>query len=269
MSHSHHPHHDHRHGHDHGHGHGHGPDPGHGHGGHQVYSLLKGTLVDAKPWSRSGSGTPHYHLLVEASGKHYDVAINIASSDPHSPDKRVLYLIRGVTSNLQPNSADALEGLAPRFYDFPGDMSGTGIAGLDFTADRDAHGEPFVRKEDMNPLPIYKPHRPDSGQDAVMLLVQSVKGVPGVYLYLFGHKYGTPADPNSWPGTPLSGGMHNIHMNQGNYTGNHDDENGRQNDGALLLRMPQGPWRGLYVAFQTQSWDNDAQGYPNDDRARR
>jgi uncharacterized protein YukJ len=252
----------------HGHGHGHGHDHGHGHGARgQVYSLLKGTVVDAKPWSRSGHGTPHYHLLVESAGNFYDVAINIASTDPHSPDKRVLYLIRGVTSKLQPNGAAALEALAAGFYDFPGDVAGRGIEGLDFTADRDAEGEPFVRKEDMHPLPIYKPHRPDSGQDAVMLLVQSVKGVPGVNLYLFGHKYDTPADRRSWPDNELSGGMHNIHMNQGNYTGNHDDENGRHNDGALLLRMPQGAWRGLYIAFQTQSWDNDDQGYPKDDPA--
>jgi uncharacterized protein YukJ len=261
MSHSHHSHRSHPH-HGQGHGHGHG-------GGRQIYSLLKGALVDAKPWSRSGSGTPHYHLLVEAGGAFYDVAINIASSDPHSHDKRVLYLIRGVTSNLRPNGAAALEALDPSFYDFPGHMADKGIQGLDFTADRDAQGEPFVRKEDMNPLPIYKPHRPDSGQDAVMLLVQGVKGVPGVDLFLFGHKYDTPADPRSWPDNELSGGLHNIHMNQGNYTGNHDDENARHADGALLIRMPRGTWRGLYIAFQTQSWDNDDQGYPNDDRARR
>jgi uncharacterized protein YukJ len=267
MSHSHHSH---RSGGHHGQGHGQGHPQSHGHGGgNLIYSLLKGTVADAKPWSRSGHGTPHYHLLIQAAGASYDVAINIASTDPKSDDKRVLYLIRGVTSAFQPNGAAALQTLAPGFYDFPGDVAGQGVEGLDYTGDRDAQGQPFVRKEDMNPLPIFKPHRPDSGQDAVMLLVQSVKGVHGVDFYLFGHKYETPADPQSWPGTELSGGIHNIHMNQGNYTGNHDDENGRHTDGALLIRMPQGTWRGLYVAFPTQSWDNDNQGYPKDDRARR
>jgi uncharacterized protein YukJ len=260
MSHSHHSHRDHSH---HGQGGGQPNPSGHPHGeGGQGYSLLKGSLVDARPWSRSGTGTPHYHLLVKADGRFYDVAINIASSDPHSADKRVLYLIRGVTSTLQPSGADALKALAAGFYDFPGSMADRHIQGVDYTADRDAAGDPFVRREDMNPLPIFKPHRPDAGQDAVMLLIQSVKGVPGVDLFLFGHKYGTPADPQSWPDNDLSGGIHNIHMNQGNSPGNHDNENGRHNDGALFLRMPDGTWRGLYIAFQTQSWNNDDRGYP-------
>jgi uncharacterized protein YukJ len=252
-----------------GHGQPQGGPGNHPHGGRDIYSLLKGTLVDAKPWSRSRSGPPHYHLQIEATGKNYDVAINIASTDPSTDDKRVLYLIRGVTSMLVPNNADALNTLAAGFYDFPDGMTGKGITGLDYTGDRDAAGQPFVTRDDMKPLPLYKEHRPDSGQDAVMLLVQSVKGVPGVDVFLFGHKYDTPADPQSWLDARLSGGIHNIHMNQGNYTGNHDDEDGRHTDGGLLLRMPTGVWRGLYIAFPTQSWDNDTEGYPNDDPKRR
>jgi uncharacterized protein YukJ len=57
-------------------------------------------------------------------------------------------------------------------------------------------------------------------------------------------------------------------MNQGNYTGNHDDENGRHEDGVLLIYFSDtNSWFGVFVAFQTQSWDNGTDGYPNDDPA--
>ncbi|MHC5731586.1 MAG: DUF2278 family protein, partial [Nostoc sp.] len=61
-------------------------------------------------------------------------------------------------------------------------------------------------------------------------------------------------------------GIHNIHMNQGNSRGNHDDENGRGEDGALFIYLrDSNTWVGVYVAFQTQSFDNDSHGYPLDD----
>lgn len=46
----------------------------------------------------------------------------------------------------------------------------------------------------------------------------------------------------------------------------HDDENGRGEDGALFLYFPKRQtWYGVYIAFQTQSFDNDANGYSKQD----
>jgi len=55
-------------------------------------------------------------------------------------------------------------------------------------------------------------------------------------------------------------------MNQGNVTGNHDNENGRHEDGALYIHdADTDTWSAVFVAFQTQSWDNGPDGYPKDD----
>ena len=85
-------------------------------------------------------------------------------------------------------------------------------------------------------------------------------------LYAFGHRYEQRSPQNQVWGFEPDDGIHNIHMNQGNYTGNHDDENGRGEDGALFIYFPNtNTWHAVYIAFQTQSFNNDSDGYPKDD----
>lgn len=51
-----------------------------------------------------------------------------------------------------------------------------------------------------------------------------------------------------YPNIQPDDGVHNIHMNQGNYTGNHNDENGRGEDGALFIYFPDTKtWTGIHM----------------------
>ena len=70
-----------------------------------TYSVLKGRIRDAKPFSANRRKRPHFHILVEGGGSKFDVAVNIASEDPHVADVRVLFAVK---TNIQPPHAREL-----------------------------------------------------------------------------------------------------------------------------------------------------------------
>jgi uncharacterized protein YukJ len=52
-------------------------------------------------------------------------------------------------------------------------------------------------------------------------------------------------------------------MNQGNPPGDHSQDNGIWQDGALFIHLPtENRWIGLFIAFQGESWQTDSQGNP-------
>jgi len=221
-------------------------------------SLLKGSAAKAKLFSRNPRRRPHYHILVEAGNQQFDIAVNIASEDPKTDDVRVLYAIK---RNITPPSAEALLSLPNGMFELPSQ----GITGIDFISDH------LVTREEMQPLPLFDRSAPieDQGSQEVKQLVDDVVAEPDAVLYAFGHRYDQTSATNASWGFQPDDGIHNIHMNQGNYTGNHDNENGRGEDGALFLYFPKtNTWQAVFIAFQTQSFDNDANGYPKDDSNR-
>ena len=55
-------------------------------------------------------------------------------------------------------------------------------------------------------------------------------------------------------------GIHEVHMNQGSI-GEFACSNGVYQDGCILLEYLDGHWEGIFLAFQSQSWDtNDKTG---------
>lgn len=220
-------------------------------------ALLKGSATKAKLFSQNPRRRPHYHILVETENQQFDIAVNIASEDPNTDDVRVLYAIKNIT----PPSAEALLNLPNGMFELPSQ----GITGIDFISDH------LVTRDEMQPLPLFNRSAPieDQGAEEVKQLVDEVVADPNAVLYAFGHRYDQRSATNAAWGFQPDDGIHNIHMNQGNYTGNHDNENGRGEDGALFLYFPQtNTWQAVFIAFQTQSFDNDANGYPNDDSNR-
>ncbi len=213
-----------------------------------VYSVLKGALRAAKPFGQNPRRRPHYHLLIEAGGVEYDVAINIASEDPRVDDVRVLYAIKDAGSLRNLAAIRAFSGTIADLDD-----AARKTLGLDFVA------EGIVSRDEMSLLPGF-----DGGvqNDIVDFVDRAVRNA-NAEVYAFGHRY-TDARPvnDAWRFSP-DAGVHNIHMNQGNAPGNHDDENGRYNDGALLIHFTDSDrWEIGCIAFQTQSWDNGEDGYP-------
>ncbi len=218
-------------------------------------ALLKGLPVEAKLFSRNPKQRPHYHILVKTENQQFDIAVNIASEDPNAADVRVLFAIK---RNITPPQVDALLKLTNGMFELPDE----GITGIDFVRDG------LVTKEEMKPLPLFNRSKPieDQGEPEIKQLLDQVVAEPDALVYAFGHRYKQSSRPNDSWGFQPDDGIHNIHMNQGNYTGNHDDENGRGEDGALFLYFPKDKtWHAIYIAFQTQSFDNDNNGYPKDD----
>ncbi len=214
-------------------------------------TILKGSPIDAKLFSQNPNQRPHYHLLVKTDDQQFDVAINIASS-ALGEDVRVLYAIK---QNITPPQADALLQLADGMYDLPAE----GLHGIDYVSDR------LVSKDEMQLLPLFDRSAPieDQGEPTIKQLVAEVIAEPDTVLFAFGHRYDKTGPKNACWGFSPDDGIHNIHMNQGNAPGNHDDENGRGEDGALFIYFPKTQtWTGVYVAFQTQSFENDDRGYP-------
>ena len=222
-------------------------------------ALLVGKPTQAKLFSRNPSQRPHYHILVETENQQFDIAVNIASEDPKSADVRVLYALK---PNITPPQVEALLSLSNGMFNLPA----KGIVGIDFVRDQ------LVTKEQMQLLPLFNSSQPieDQGEPQIKQLVEQVIAEKNAVLYAFGHRYeqrsAQQTTSNQAWGFQPDDGIHNIHMNQGNSRGNHDDENGRGEDGALFIYLrDSNTWVGVYVAFQTQSFDNDSHGYPLDD----
>jgi uncharacterized protein YukJ len=218
------------------------------------YALLKGRARDGKPWSQDPHKRPHYHILVEAAGRQYDVAVNIASDSPQPSQVQVLYrLDRGVTLPTR----DQLRALPDGMRNL---SSKHDRLGLDFVAQN------LVSRDQMALLPLWDPQNPSRAQNGISLLIDAARADGEASVYLFGHRYKhAPAGSVNpcWEFSP-DDGIHNIHMNQGNKRGDHDNENGRYTDGALIVYLAvSDTWNAVYVAFQNQSWDNDDRGYPS------
>ncbi|MBR8839666.1 MAG: DUF2278 family protein [Stigonema ocellatum SAG 48.90 = DSM 106950] len=218
-------------------------------------ALLVGLPTKAKLFSKNPKSRPHYHILVEAENQQFDIAVNIASEDPKTADVRVLYAIK---RNITPPQVDVLLSLKNGMFELPDH----GVTGIDFVRDH------LVAKDEMKPLPLFNRSQPieEQGSEEIKNLIDEVVADPNAVLYAFGHRYDQSSGKNPAWGFEPDDGIHNIHMNQGNYTGNHDKENGRGEDGALFLHFPStNTWHAVYIAFQTQSFDNDSNGYPKDD----
>ena len=215
-----------------------------------TYSLLKGRAQSAKPFSQSPRQRPHYHILIAVDGDQYDVAVNIASDDPNVDNVRVLYAVK---DDITPPSAGALLSLSESIQDLP---PGSSLR-LDYVADG------LVSREEMAPLALYDPLDPSGLSGAIMQTVGRAVGSADATVYVFGHRYTRRRPSNATWGFSPDDGVHNIHMNQGNAPGSHGGENGRHEDGALLIHFAAADtWSAVYVAFQTQSWDNNDHGYP-------
>ncbi|KAL7757151.1 hypothetical protein ACKLNR_011678 [Fusarium oxysporum f. sp. zingiberi] len=60
------------------------------------------------------------------------------------------------------------------------------------------------------------------------------------------------------------GSIHQVHMNQGNYSRNRDwySENGRGQDGCIVMQSPDGMWKYFFIAFAGQAFETDNNGNP-------
>jgi uncharacterized protein YukJ len=189
----------------------------------------------------SHGANPHYRIYMK-SGQQIDV--NIESQD----GSEVLYAIQNSFTPPDPAGLEALAlGSITLLDSAPGGLA------LDYVRET-IGGAPMVSRSQMQLLPITTPGEPPDDQlknAVIAMLNQAVADLDGA-IYAFGQTY-----------TDQGGGIHDIHMNQGNPQNNHGADNGIWQDGALFVHLPAGnQWMALFIAFQTESWQTDDTGNP-------
>jgi Uncharacterized conserved protein len=87
-------------------------------------------------------------------------------------------------------------------------------------------------------------------------------------VYALGQAWGPEGKRDAYFGFKPGGGIHDIHMNQGN-TGKWLDDNGTYQDGGLLIHFPaEDKWVAIFLAFQSQTFHTDDKtGNPIDIRS--
>lgn len=210
--------------------------------------VLKGKVVEAgvfPPKKAGGQSHLHFHLSA-SNGGHYDVAVNILSQD----NSEVLFL---VDKAFVPSQAAQLLTLNEGFRRV---SSAADDLGLDYTAQK------LVKRKDMKLLPKGLAAGDGELHDDLSDLAQRASAA-GAEVYAFGIGFGNPAANPFFHFKP-DYGLHDVHMNQGNtLDSGHSRDNGRNHDGALLVYFPDDQhWEAVFVAFQSQTWDNDERGYP-------
>ena len=238
------------------------------------YSVLKGQPTAGEVVDGASA---HYQITVRAGSQSLTVAVNIESVD----GSEVLYAI---VPGFQPPDAAALAALPSGFTALPSQPGGLA---LDYVREQVSvqgrvGGQPMITRAQMSLLPKPVSHARFLEEEesrragtvpvrasahalanAVVTLLNQAVATPGAEVFAFGSAY---ADGGVTAGR-TSEGIHDIHMNQGNPGGNHGDDNGTWQDGALWLSLPgaagsPATFTAIFIAFQTESWTTDGNGDP-------
>jgi uncharacterized protein YukJ len=217
------------------------------------YSVLAGRPTAGKVVSGANA---HYQITMQAAGGPFTVAVTIQSVD----GLEVLYAIE---EGFTPPDLAGLTALPKGMTKL---QSAEGGLALDYVRST-VGGAPMITKARMTLLP--KPGGKTKGLSAeaeaiqrakakalenalVTLLNMTIADKDGM-IYAFGRAFSDKGKDR----------IHDIHMNQGNPTGNHGGDNGVWQDGALLIHLPaKGTWTAVFLAFQTESWTTDLAGNP-------
>ena len=198
-----------------------------------IYGLVKCSFVAGAPTLPGAN--PHYQLHVrftqDGQQQDYEVPINTQSLD-HT---NVLYLLNNNFQNDPLTSQ--MVALEPGFYPLPSEAGGLA---LDYVRKR------LVDFSAMQPVPA------QGLDDDIQQLTDSLPD--DSVLYLFGHQY-SDSHHNKALDFQTTGGIHEIHMCQGD-SGSLAKDDGPYRDGAMLVNIPsQNKWMALFFAFQNQVED--------------
>jgi uncharacterized protein YukJ len=206
------------------------------------YGVLVGRIVDRR---REGApdDTPHFQIHVQDdAGTSYRVAVNVKSQQAPSE------LLYRVDDDLRHPVTAALHAFETGWTHLPR----SGQANLDYV-----RGALFDRADlRLLPADVDGPHNDLS--DLLDHYVSQAVTDPTARVYAVGERWGPERNRRDKVfGFRPGNGVHNIHMNQGNSARFRADD-GVWQDGALLLHFPaRSAWVGIFLAFQSQSWNTD------------
>lgn len=213
------------------------------------YGVLVGTLVSHHRDTPDAQGQWfHVNLAVDAAGQRYRGAVDV---DSHQSATGVEWKVLTLTaSDLGPAAA-----LGEGYHDLA--MTATSGA-VDYVRSawmRPPAGCVFFAQPrgflkallDLLARPV--PWSQGSNLDAASALEPLLAGNPRILI--FGEPFTTGL------------GMHNIHQNQGDPAGSQWwDENGIWQDGATVVKRPDGSYPAFVNKFTSQAYRTDSQGHP-------
>jgi len=112
----------------------------------------------------------------------------------------------------------------------------------------------------MRQLPKDLPGPRNDLQDEIEDMVKRAIGHPVTRVYVFGSYWRDQAFGANDELLNTNHGMHDIHMNQGNYK-SHIRDNGILQDGGVILKYDDDRVEGIFMCFDTQFWQTDDRGF--------
>jgi uncharacterized protein YukJ len=197
----------------------------------QRYGVLKGQIITGT-LAPPRDNTPHYHAVVKADGKNYKMVINVKSQMEPS---ELLYL---VSEDFNSEQITHLPHLKEGFTKI--NNSNREIA-LDYI--RGGLFEPSK----MEALPYNVDGKNNDLNEKVDAYLRRAISNKDAKIYVYGEQF--------------PGGMHDIHMNQGNHSKFKKDDGIWQDGGILIHLEKENTWLGMFLAFQSQSWCTDEGGH--------
>lgn len=209
------------------------------------YGVLKGTVAG----HLRDADDDHYQILVHAGATVHRIASNVKSSAPNAPSIVLFQMATALPADFK----QGLRALAAGFKALPSRPGGLAI---------DYVRGGLVKPGLMQPVPPDAPGADNDLKDKLEAAVVKAMNESGALVYAFGQKWGPEAKKRDKYFKFLPGnGIHDIHMNQGN-SGKYRKDNGVYQDGAIIFEYPDDKWRAFFFAFQSQTFDTDAQGNP-------
>ncbi|MFT3924560.1 MAG: DUF2278 family protein [Myxococcales bacterium] len=207
------------------------------------YGVLKGSVIDR---TLASGSNPHYQIHVVDDTTDYRIAVNVQSQD----GSQVEYL---VVSHFEHPISEGLRELERGYRKLTGSPN---PLALDYIRSNVADPRSFI------PLPMAAPGPDNDLNEKLDHFVQRAMSDEEAEIYAFGEKWGPENKKDKVFGFLPGNGIHDIHMNQGNPSGQFAGDNGVFQDGGLLFYFPSAKqWVAVFLKFQTQSWHtNDKTG---------
>lgn len=213
------------------------------------YAVLKGQVIRGVPAPTSGD---HYSVHVVDDDTDYRIAINVRSNasnfgkdlwffldeDFHHPIISALKQLPAGRKEFAPNASVE-------------ERRGSGIA-LDFIR---------MNLFDRTKMKVFPGHLSGAHNDlneTIDDLVNKLIGNEDNLVYAFGEPWGPETKKDKVFGFKPGNGIHDIHMNQGDLTGDHSHEDGVYQDGGLIFYFATDDrYVAYFTKFQSQTWHTD------------
>jgi uncharacterized protein YukJ len=184
----------------------------------------------------------HFEIKLNTQPEFYRIAVNVRSQDGSM-------LMTYVNENFQHEICGRLLEAFPTNGNFD----------INDTAKRKQFGLDLLRRNmigDFNlmiPLPNNAPGLDNDLEDKLTLALNKSKADPNSRIFAFGVQWPSTNNNDRYFPEIKDQGLHDIHMNQGNPRGSHEQDNGVYQDGGLLIYYPSlNRWTALLLAFKSQ-----------------